>query len=167
MQRKNAKASAKDFFDANAKNFIKFGKAFISNLTDEELISELAHKDLADLFPQADFSSLTNVRTQSRLSAARFGIREICEKIPALITAQPTSTALTRLNTRLSGLNGRFSEYKKTAQKDFSLCAEFITQRLLVELLSGVVRVKNFVCLVRIRLAEELLVERLNIGVLV
>lgn len=49
MQRKNAKASAKDFFDANAKNFIKFGKAFISNLTDEELISELAHKDLEKL----------------------------------------------------------------------------------------------------------------------
>ncbi len=49
MQRKNAKASAKDFFDANAKNFIKFGKAFISNITDEELISELAHKDLEKL----------------------------------------------------------------------------------------------------------------------
>lgn len=49
MQRKNARASAKDFFDANAKNFIKFGKAFISNLTDEELISELAHKDLEKL----------------------------------------------------------------------------------------------------------------------
>lgn len=49
MQRKNAKASAKDFFDANAKNFIKFGKAFISNITDEELINELAHKDLEKL----------------------------------------------------------------------------------------------------------------------
>lgn len=49
MQRKNARASANDFFDANAKNFIKFGKAFISNLTDEELISELAHKDLEKL----------------------------------------------------------------------------------------------------------------------
>ena len=49
MQRKNAKASAKNFFDANAKNFIKFGKAFISNITDEELISELAHKDLEKL----------------------------------------------------------------------------------------------------------------------
>ena len=49
MQRKNARASAKDFFDANAKNFIKFGKAFISNITDEELISELAHKDLEKL----------------------------------------------------------------------------------------------------------------------
>lgn len=49
MQRKNAKASAEDFFDANARNFVKFGKAFISNITDEKLVSELAHKDLEKL----------------------------------------------------------------------------------------------------------------------
>ena len=49
MQRKNAKTSVKDFFDANAAKFIKFGKTFIANLTDENLINELAHKDLEKL----------------------------------------------------------------------------------------------------------------------
>ena len=49
MQRKNAKTSVKDFFDANAAKFIKFGKTFIANLTDEGLINELAHKDLEKL----------------------------------------------------------------------------------------------------------------------
>ena len=49
MQRKNAKTSVEDFFDANAKNFIKFGKTFIANLNDEALINELAHKDLEKL----------------------------------------------------------------------------------------------------------------------
>ncbi|MBP1563897.1 MAG: hypothetical protein J6C38_09320 [Oscillospiraceae bacterium] len=49
MQRKNAKTSVKDFFDANARNFIKFGRTFIANLTDEGLINELAHKDLEKL----------------------------------------------------------------------------------------------------------------------
>ena len=46
MQRKNAKTSVQDFFDANAAKFIKFGKTFIANLTDEALINELAQKDL-------------------------------------------------------------------------------------------------------------------------
>ena len=49
MQRKTAKTSVKDFFDANSKNFIKFGKTFIANLNDEALINELAHKDLEKL----------------------------------------------------------------------------------------------------------------------
>ena len=49
MQRKNAKTSVEDFFDANAKNFIKFGKTFIANLNDEALINELAQKDLEKL----------------------------------------------------------------------------------------------------------------------
>ncbi len=49
MQRKNAKTSVEDFFDANAAKFIKFGKTFIANLTDENLINELAHKDLEKL----------------------------------------------------------------------------------------------------------------------
>ena len=49
MQRKNAKTSVKDFFDANAAKFIKFGKTFIANLTDEALINELAQKDLEKL----------------------------------------------------------------------------------------------------------------------
>ena len=49
MQRKNAKTSVEDFFDANAAKFIKFGKTFIANLTDENLINELDHKDLEKL----------------------------------------------------------------------------------------------------------------------
>lgn len=49
MQRKNARTTAKDFFNANSRNFIKFGKAFITNITDENLINELAHKDLEKL----------------------------------------------------------------------------------------------------------------------
>lgn len=49
MQRKNAKTMVQDFFDANAKKFIKFGKSFIANLNDEALINELAHKDLEKL----------------------------------------------------------------------------------------------------------------------
>ncbi|MGN0639694.1 MAG: hypothetical protein ACI4JT_01960 [Oscillospiraceae bacterium] len=49
MQRKNAKTTVKDFFDANSAKFIKFGKTFIANLNDENLINELAHKDLEKL----------------------------------------------------------------------------------------------------------------------
>lgn len=49
MQRKKEGLSVKDFFSANAKSFMKFGKAFIANLTDETLINELAQKDLEKL----------------------------------------------------------------------------------------------------------------------
>ena len=80
MQRKNARASAKDFFDANAKNFIKFGKAFISNLTDEELISELAHKDLKS--SQRFLSSFLSLSGKIRPTSLRIRRRSLSRRIP-------------------------------------------------------------------------------------
>lgn len=49
MQRRKEGLSVKDFFNANAKSFMKFGKTFIANLTNETLINELAQKDLEKL----------------------------------------------------------------------------------------------------------------------
>ena len=49
MQRRKEGLSVKDFFSSNSKSFMKFGKAFIANLTNETLINELAQKDLEKL----------------------------------------------------------------------------------------------------------------------
>ena len=48
MRRKKP-TTAPEYFEANNANFVKFGEMFIKEITDEELIKELARKDLEKL----------------------------------------------------------------------------------------------------------------------
>ncbi len=49
MSENNANISVKDFFIGSNADIIKFGKLFTANLANEELINELARKDLEKL----------------------------------------------------------------------------------------------------------------------
>ena len=49
MSYKSKPITVSEYFEKNNRSFIKFGNLFLKELTDEEIINELAHKDLEKL----------------------------------------------------------------------------------------------------------------------